>query len=469
MAHTVVAKKISANMNMCEGPLLKKIIMFSIPLFFTSALQLLFNTADLIIVGRSGNPLAVAAVGSTSSLIHLIVNLFMGLSSGIGVVVATAIGGHNEKTVEKTVHTSIPLAVICGAIVNLVLFCGAEWFLTLMGSPREILELSAVYLKIYACGMIPNMVYNFCAAILRAQGDTLRPLMFLSLSGIINVVLNFIFVVFCGMDVDGVALATSISQVVSAILVVIELMNRSDSAKLCLRKMRIHYAELQRILRIGLPAGIQGTTFSISNVIIQSSVNSFGAIAISGSAAAASIGNFAHCGVEAFQQTSMNFAGQNYGARKLDRVKKSMLLCMASVVVFELLFGGLIMVFSKPLLSLYISDSKAIGYGITRLALIVMPYFIGGMMQVVLNIIRGMGHSFFPMVISIFSNCVFRILWIFTVFAHFRESSSAWTILYMSYPISWTLAVIMGFVVYYYVMKKERKALRLLQIKKGQQ
>lgn len=460
MAQTVLAKKLSANINMCEGPLLKKIILFAIPLYFTGALQLIFNTADLIVVGRFANSLSVAAVGSTTSLIHLIVNLFMGLSSGIGVVVANAIGERDDETVRKTVHTAIPLSIFCGAIVNLVLFFGAEWFLTLMGSPEDIIDLSAIYLKIYACGTIPSMLYNFCAAILRAQGDTLRPLMFLTLAGIINVILNLVFVIVFGMDVDGVALATAISQTISAILVVIELKNRNDACKLKIRKIHFHKAELKRIITIGLPAGIQSITFSISNVIIQSSINSFGSVAMSGSAAAASLDAFCFCGVDAMQQTALNFSGQNYGAKKLDRVRRVLFLCIATVIGLQIMLGSIMFVFSKPLLSLYITDSNlAISYGTKRMVFVSLLYFIAGIMQVILNTIRGMGHSFFPMLISIFSNCVFRIMWVLIVFSHFRESSFAWEILFLSYPISWGLAVILGVIVYKKVMRKEKSLL----------
>ena len=461
MAQAVVAKKLSAKMNMCEGPLLKKIIAFFIPIYFTSALQLLFNTADLIIVGRSGNSLSVGAVGATSSLIHLVVNLFMGFSSGIGVVVATHIGEKNEDAVRKTIHTAIPLSIICGAIVNLLLFFGAYGLLNLMNTPSDIIGLSTTYVKIYAFGMIPSMLYNFCAAILRAEGDTLKPLMFLTLAGVINVMLNLVFVLCFGMDVGGVALATAISQAVSATLAVTELIKRNDSAKLYLRKIRLHKTQLKRILTIGLPAGIQGTTFSISNVIIQSSINSFSSVAVSGSAAAASIGSFVYCGIEALQQTAMNFTGQNYGAKKLDRVRRTLFLCSGTVFVLEIILGGIANVFAKPLLSLYITDSaKAIDYGSRRLLLVTLFYFLGGIMQVLLNVIRGMGHSLFPMLISIFSNCVFRIFWVTVVFAHFRKSPYAWEILFSSYPISWTIAIVLGIIVYMFVMRKEKRLIK---------
>ncbi len=460
MAHATVAKRITTNMDMCSGPLFKKIIIFAIPIFFTSALQLLFNTADLMVVGRFCGSLSVAAVGSTSSLVHLLVNFFMGLSSGIGVVVATAIGEKDDETVSKTVHTAIPLSLVCGVIVNIALFFGAEWFLQIMDSPDDIRELSATYIKIYACGTIPGMLYNFCAAILRAVGDTVRPLIFLTLSGVINVILNLIFVIVFNMDVAGVALATSISQGISAILVVMELMKRKDVCRLNLSKLRFHFKQLKRIIAIGVPASIQSTTFSFSNVIIQSSINSFGSVAVSGSAAAASLDAFVFCGSEAIHQAAMNFAGQNYGAKKLDRVRRVLRICIASVICIELFLGGILYTLAKPLLSFYISDSSAaVSFGIRRMAFTCLMYFLAGTMQAVLNTLRGMGHSFFPMLISIFSNCVFRIFWILVVFSHFREFSFSWEIIFASYPISWSLAIILGFIVYIYVMKKENRLL----------
>ena len=461
MAQAVALRKISDNMDMCEGPLFIKIIKFAIPLYFTNILQLLFNTADLIVVGRYSGSLSVAAVGSTSSLIHLIINLFMGVTSGVGVAVATSIGKKDDEAVSKTVHTAIPLSLVCGAIINVVMLLLAEPILRLMDSPSDIIGLSATYLKIYACGMIPSMLYNFAAAILRAVGDTVRPLIFLTGSGIINVILNLIFVIEFDMDVAGVALATVISQTIASALALIELMQRTDSCKLKLCKMKFYKKELKRIIKIGLPAGIQSITFSISNVIIQSSVNSFGSVAVSGSAAASSIDAFAYSGAEAMYQTAMNFSGQNYGAKKLNRVRRSMWICVATVIVAELFFGGTFLLFSKLLLSLYITDSPlAITYGAKRMMFTSMMYFIAGTMQVILNTIRGMGHSFFPMLVSIFSNCVFRVFWVFTVFGFFRNSKYAWEILFSSYPISWIIAIIIGFIIYLFVMKKEKIKLK---------
>lgn len=460
MAHFTLPKRITTNMNMCEGPLLPKIIAFAIPLFISSVLQLVFNTADLIVVGRYGSAISVGAVGATSSLVHLIINLFIGLASGVGVVAARSVGAKDDEAVSKTVHTAIPLSIVCGIIINILMFFMAEPMLRFMETPPEVLKLSAMYLKIYSFSMIPTMIYNFSASLLRAFGDTAKPLMFLTMAGVINVILNLIFVIAFSMDVAGVALATTISQILPAILIILELRKRKGSQHLTLRKIRFHIKEIKRIISIGVPAGIQGITFSISNVIIQSSVNSFGAIAVSGSAAAASIGTYVYAGVDAFQQTALNFTGQNYGAKKIDRIRKVLLLCILCVVVTEVVLGGGTYLLAKPLLSLYIPNSpEAIVFGKGRMLMISLCYFIAGIMQVFSNVIRGMGHSKSPMLISLFANCVFRIFWIFCVFANFRQSKYAWEILFASYPISWSTAIILGLIVYLHIMKKNKKLL----------
>lgn len=463
MARAVTLRKNGADLDLCNGPIFKKVVRFAIPLYLTNILQLLFNTADLIVVGRFSSSLSVAAVGSTSSLVHLITNLFIGITSGVGVAVATAIGENDEKKISQTVHTAIPLSLICGIIINVAMLTFAYPILKLMGSPADIIELSAKYLKIYACGMIPSMIYNFSAAILRAAGDTVRPLIFLTGSGFINVILNLIFVIGLKMNVAGVALATVISQSIASVLAVMELIKRNDACKLSIGKIRFYRRPLRKILGIGLPAGLQSVTFSASNVIIQSSVNTFGSVAVSGAAAASSLDAFAYCGVDAVYHTAMTFTGQNYGAKKLDRVRRTMFICIATVVIVEWVLGGSMFIFSKPLLSLYIVDSPAsIAYGTNRMMFISLMYFLAGIMQVILNTVRGMGHSFFPMLVSVFSNCVFRVLWVLFVFEKYKTSAYSWQILYSSYPISWTCAVFLGIIIYIFVMRKEKKKLKMI-------
>ena len=441
-------------MNMCEGPLLKKIVSFAVPVIFTNLLQLMFNAADLIVVGRFCGSTSVAAVGATGSLVHLIINLFVGLSTGAGVAVATAIGAGNTDTIKKTVHTAIPLSVISGALLTVIGILAAKPMLTLMSTPKDVLPLSAVYLKIYFAGMIPVMLYNFGAAILRADGDTKNPLFFLTLAGVINVMLNIIFVLCFDMNVAGVALATTISQTVSATLVLMNLMHKNDSCRFSFKYVKFYPSQLKTILRIGVPAGLQSMSFSFSNVIIQSSLNSFSSAAVAGSAAVSNIEGFIWAPVEAFQQAAINFAGQNYGAGKIDRVRSTLRINLVIGMVMEFVLGILLVLFARPILSLYITDSpKAIEYGVVRIFLVPMFYFIGSAMHTFSGVLRGMNHSVPPMVISIFSNCVCRIIWIATVFRYFRS----WEVLFAIYPISWTIAVVVQAIIYTAVIRKYKK------------
>ncbi len=455
MASATVARKISANMNMCEGPLFKKIVSFAIPVIFTNLLQLMFNAADLVVVGRFCGSNSVAAVGATGSLVHLIINLFVGLSIGAGVAAATAIGAGNEEAVKKTVHTALPLAVISGAILTVVGFFAATPMLELMKTPKEVLPLSSLYLEIYFLGMIPIMVYNFGAAVLRADGDTKNPLFFLTLAGVINVVLNVVFVLFFDMNVAGVALATTLSQCVSAALVVINLMRKKDFCRFSFKNIGFYPAQIKAILKIGVPAGLQNMTFSISNVIIQSSVNSFSAAAVAGSAAVTNIEGFVWAPVEAFNQATVNFAGQNYGAGKIDRVRKTLRINLTVGIILELIFGALSAIFARPLLSLYITDSPAaIEYGVIKMYLIPLFYFVATIMHTFSGVLRGMNHSMAPMIATVFANCIFRLIWIGTIFQYFRN----WTVLFMSYPISWGLAALIQAIMYAVIIRRYIKS-----------
>ena len=428
--------------NMLTGPLLPSVISYTIPIILTSVLQLLFNAADLVVVGRFCGSVSVAAVGSTTAITNLLVNFFIGLSVGTGVTVAHGIGSRREDVVHNTVHSALPVALLAGVLLTVVGVCFSEVFLRMMGTPENVLQLSAVYMKIYFAGITFTMVYNFCAAILRAAGDTKSPLIFLTFAGVVNVALNFLFVVFFHMNVAGVALATTIAQGISAALVVIALMRRRDGCRLYLKKMRFHRVQLSKMLRIGLPAGLQSAMFSISNVLIQSSVNSFGDILMSGNAAAANIEGFIYASINAFHQTSVNFIGQNAGAGQYDRVKKTLVCCLGCAATTGLVLGGLAYGFGQPLLSLYITDStEAIGYGMLRLGIVATTYLICGLMDVTTGSLRGLGESFVPMLISVLGVCGIRIGWIYTVFQipAFHTPQS----LYISYPFSW--AVTFGF------------------------
>lgn len=440
-----------------NGPVLKNIIIYTIPIILTGILQLLFNAADLIVVGFFSGSDSVAAVGATASLTNLIVNLFIGLSVGAGVIVAQCLGAGDSQAASQTVHTAIPVAFIGGAILSVIGVAFSKTFLELMGTPAgKLLSLSSVYMKIYFSGMIFSMLYNFGSAVLRAAGDTKSPLIFLSISGVLNVILNVIFVAAFNMDVAGVALATIISEGVSAVLVLIALSKRNDSCRLDFKKMKIKKTALVRIIKIGVPAGLQNSLFAISNVLIQSSINSFGTAHISGSAAASSLEGFCYVAMNSFQQTSLNFCGQNYGAGDLKRVKKVNNTCLLTVSAVGLFTGCLIYFFGRPLLGIYIHDSaSAINFGMERMKYILIPYFLCGIMDVVTGSMRGIGSSVIPMVITIVGVCVMRIVWIYTVFSMPQYHSFAG--LMISYPISWLLTFAAVYVAYIITLKNREK------------
>lgn len=447
------------NQNMLDGPLLPNIILYTIPIILTSVLQLLFNAADLVIVGRFCGSISVAAVGATGSITNLMVNFFIGLSVGAGVTVAHGLGSREDAVVHNTVHTALPMALLSGILLTFVGVAFSETFLRMMGTPETVLPLSAVYMKIYFAGITFTMVYNFCASILRAAGDTKSPLVFLSIAGVVNVVLNVFFVTILHMNVAGVALATTISQGISAVLVVMALMKRTDACRLDLKRMRFHRIQLVKMLRIGLPAGMQSSLFSISNVMIQSSINSFGDVLMSGNAAAGNIEGFIYASLNAFHQTAVNFIGQNAGARQYKRVSRTLAICLACVSVTGLVLGALAYKFGPALLSLYITDSQeAITWGMVRMSCICLLYFICGMMDVSTGALRGLGESFIPMVISVLGVCGIRIGWIMTIFQipAFHTPQS----LYISYPISWGITFLCQMAAFFYVYKQHTKEAR---------
>ena len=441
---------------MLQGPMFSGIIAYTVPIILTSILQLLFNAADLIVVGRFCGSISVGAVGATGAITNLIVNLFIGLSVGAGVSTAHAFGEQDAQAVHRTIHTALPTALVGGVILTAVGVGFSEGFLRLMETPENVLSLSAVYMKIYFAGITFTMVYNFCASILRAAGDTRSPLVFLTIAGVINVLLNLLFVRVFHMNVAGVALATVISQGISAVLVVLALMRRDDACRLNLTKLRFYKPQLLKIIRIGLPAGIQGSLFSISNVLIQSSINSFGDIFVAGNSAAGNIEGFAYVTINAFHQTALNYVGQNAGARQYDRVRKTLWICLGCVVVVGLSVGSLIYAFGEQLLSIYITDSpEAIAYGIVRMGYICLPYFLCGLMDVTTGALRGMGASISPMVISILGVCGFRIAWIYSIFQmpEFHTPQC----LYLSYAISWALTFLIQLAAVIFVYRKRIK------------
>lgn len=449
------------NANMLKGPLWSSLITYTIPIILTSILQLLFNAADLVIVGRYSGSINVAAVSATGAITNLIVNLFIGLSIGAGVTVAHALGGNHTQEVHRTVHTALPTALVGGVVLSIIGVLFSESFLTMMKTPENVLPLSAKYMRIYFCGMSFTMVYNFCASILRAAGDTKSPLVFLSLSGIINVALNVFFVLYLHMTVDGVALATVISQAISAILVVIALMRRTDACKLSLKQMRFYKRQFLKIIRIGLPAGIQSSMFAISNVIVQSSINSFGSeLLMSGNGAAGNIEGFVYVTMNSFHQTAVNFIGQNMGAHQYKRIKKIFTLCLIYVSIVGFATGFTVWSFGEKLLSIYITDShEAIRLGLIRFNYVALPYFICGLMDVSTGSLRGLGASFTPMLLSILGVCGIRIMWIYTVFQIPQFHTPEW--LYISYPLSWLGTFIVQTTAFIIIYKKRVQADKL--------
>lgn len=440
----------SYEMDMCSGPLLGKMILFALPLMASSILQLLFNAADIVVVGKFAGNQALAAVGSTGALINLIVNLFIGLSVGTNVLVARYFGARQEKDLRETIHTSVLASVIGGAILVVIGLVAAKPLLSLMGTPDDVIEHASLYMRIYFIGMPVNMLYNFGSAILRAVGDTRRPLYFLLIAGVINVVLNLIFVIAFSMGVAGVAAATIISQAISALLIVYCLIRSQGLYQLHLKSLRIHMDKLMKMVRIGLPAGMQGAIFSISNVLIQSSINSFGSIVMAGNTAASNIEGFVYVSMNAVHQTALSFTSQNLGAKHYKRIEKVLLLSLALVTVIGVALGGGAYLLGNTLLRIYSPDVEVIHYGMLRMAYVCIPYFLCGVMDVMVGSLRGLGYSIMPMIVSLAGACGLRILWIYTLFA----IEPTLPMLYVSYPVSWLVTAVVHGICYLVVRRK---------------
>ncbi len=442
--------------DMTEGPILGKMIRFALPLMLSSILQLLFNAADVIVVGRFAGSEALAAVGSTGSLINLLINLFIGLSVGTNVIVARYLGAHDYDNCQESVHTSILLSVIGGSALIFIGLFFAKPLLTLMGSPKDVLPQASLYMQIYFVGMPMNMLYNFGSAIMRSTGDTKRPMFFLIISGIINVCLNLFMVIVLHMGVAGVAIATVVSQTVSALLTLIALMRTDGFCRVDLRKLKIHKDKLLAMIHVGLPAGLQGIVFSISNVLIQSSVNSFGSTVMAGNTAASNIEGFVYVAMNAMYQTALSFASQNLGAKKYDRLNKIMIQSVATVAVIGLVIGPLAYAFGRQLLGIYSESEEVIRYGLVRMRIIANTYFLCGIMDVMVGNLRGMGYSISPMIISLTGACGTRVIWILTVFAAYHDLN----VLYSCYPLSWFLTAVAHVICYIIVKRKFDKKVK---------
>ncbi|MCR5580054.1 MAG: MATE family efflux transporter [Pseudobutyrivibrio sp.] len=427
----------SNKIDMTHGPLLGKLIIFTLPIIASGVLQLLFNAADVIVVGRFAGEASLAAVGSTSSLINLMTNLFIGVSVGANVCAAQFFGAGHEEDVKKTVHTSVAFSLICGIILIFIGVFGARPMLELMGSPEDVIGLAALYVRVYFIAMPAIMLYNFLAAILRASGDTTHPLIFLTIAGVVNVLMNLFLVIVLDMGVAGVAIATVTSNYISCGMLVTFFMRQEDVLRLHPSQIRIDGRILKKIVRIGLPAGVQGTVFSLSNVVIQSSINSFGTAVIAGSSAASSIEGFVYVSMNSVSQTTVTFVGQNYGAGDEGRVKRVIFESLGIVTFVGLLMGNLAYFFAEPLLGIYTESADAIAAGTLRLFWVCCPYFLCGIMDTLTGGLRGLGRSTLPMIVSLLGACATRLIWIATYFqSHHTEA-----VLFFSYPGSWLLTL----------------------------
>lgn len=443
-------KNAKYEMDMTTGSLLPKVLAFSGPLVLTGVLQLLYNAADVVVVGRFSGATALAAVGSTGSLINLLVNVFMGLSVGASVVIARAYGAGDYDRIQNGVHTAITVAAISGLLVGAVGVLFGRPLLELMGSPEDVIDEATLYIQIYFMGMPFNMLYNFGAAILRAVGDTRRPLYYLSIAGVINVLLNLVLVILFHMGVAGVAIATVISQAVSMALVLICLVRSEGAIHLNWRKLHINTMQLKQIARVGLPAGFQGSLFSISNVMIQSAVNSFGSMVVAGNSAAANLEGFVYTAMNAIYQADLTFASQNMGAGKYRRVRRGMWVCLGTVTVIGLALGMIFLAAGPTLLGLYNEDPLVIEFGMKRMSIILPTYFLCGLMDTMVGQLRGIGYSIMPMIVSLTGACLLRIVWIMTIFAVYHTQ----TALYISYPISWLATFLVHMLCYMVVSRK---------------
>lgn len=438
--------------NMCSGRIMPKMLLFAVPVMLTSILQLLFNAADIIVVGRFAGDNSLAAVGSNSSLIGLMTNLFVGVSIGTNVLVSRYCGSKNDDGISKAVSTSILVAIVSGVFLTITGVVFARDILMLMHTPTEVLGLATLYLVIYFFGMTPMMIYNFGAAVLRAGGDTRRPLFYLSVAGVINVILNLFFVIYLRLDVAGVAIATVISQCVSALLVLRCLSRESGPMRLSLKGARIDLDNLLKILRIGVPAGLQGVLFSFSNVVIQSSINTFGAAVMAGSSASDNIETFVYFSMEAFYQATISFTSQNMGAGKVERVYKVLKTGMICSVAVGLMFGLAVIIFSHQLLGIYTSSEAVKAVGIERLRVIIMTYALCGLMEVTGGVMRGIGYSVLPTVVTLLGVCVFRVIWVVGLLS-IPAFHSVITV-YLSYPVSWALTFGAHLVCFIWVKKR---------------
>lgn len=443
----------SSEMDLNKGSLFGKVLIFALPIMAMNILQLLFNAADMVVVGRYSGSEALAAVGATGSLINLIVNLFMGLSVGTSVVVAQDYGAGKPQTVSRSVHTSIAISIIAGFVVMVLGLLLCSPMLLMMGTPADIIHLSELYMRIYFLGIPASMVYNFGAAVLRAIGDSRRPANYLIISGIVNVVFNLFFVVALNMSVAGVAWATVISQYLSVFLILRCLYRTDKAIRLFPHQIRLDKQKLKDIVRIGLPAGLQSLLFSISNVLVQSAVNSFGSTMVAASSAAGNVEGFVGTTMNAYYNAAITFTGQNMGAKRYERIDSIAKICTMLVFATWIVLGGVTLIFGETFLALYTNNPEVIELGLMRLKIMMAAYFTCGIMNVYPGLTRGMGYSILPMLCTLVGACLMRIVWLVTVFRWYPTAN----ILFICYPVTWALAGIGQVISFFYARRQVYK------------
>lgn len=441
---------------MCNGSIMDKLISFSLPLMVSGILQLAFNAVDIIVVGRFSGSQALAAVGSTTALINVFTNLFIGISLGANVLAARFYAAGKDREMSETVHTSITLALISGIMMAVIGVLLAKWALEIMGTPDDVIGQSALYMRIYFMGMPFFMLYNYGAAILRAIGDTKRPLIFLIISGIANAALNMILVILFHMGVAGVAIGTIISQLISCVLVLTCLYRSEGSYQLRFSKLKINGAYMEQIFQVGVPAGIQSTVINFSNVLLQSSVNSFGSIAMAGYTAANNLLGFLYASVNSITQACMSFTSQNYGVGKWKRMDRVLIDCMILTTGVALVIGGAFYGFGPEILKIYTDNEEVVRSGMEILSFTTLTYFLCGLMDLFPGALRGMGHSAVPMILSVLGTVGTRVVWIFLIFPQHRSLD----ILFISYPVSWLLTILMQVICFWFVRRKVHESLR---------
>lgn len=437
-----------------DGPVLPNMIKYALPIMLTNILQLFYNSADMFVIGNfCADKNALGSVGCTGALINMILGVFIGLGAGVAVTLAQSLGAGNREKASKIVHTSFCVAIVLGVVVTVLGNIIAVPILHAMNTPVEFLAGATKYVKIYFLGSIANIMYNFFAGILRSRGDTVRPLLFSMAGGIINIILNLIFVLAFGMGVEGVAIATIVAQFISATLVIIHVANLKDECRLDFKKLGVDFSVLKQLVKVGLPAGIQGSLFSLSNMLLQTGYNSLGPVIVNANVAAMNVDGYIYNILNSFYHTCLTFCSQNFGAKRFDRVKKVFFTGTASVTILGLALGIFVYVFAAPLVGIFNSDPEILVYAKQRLALIALPYFMCGLMDVGSGYLRSIGYSMYALLITFLGSCVLRIVWIYTVFPIFNDVRA----LYVVFPISWFVTAATLFITFFVCYKREKK------------